>query len=121
MPFPWAAAAKAIPWTDVISAAPTLAKGARDLWKRMRTDPKPEDTPDDAEAAASPEARLDALTRVVLTMEQRNEAQTELITRLAEQQEQLVTALDRARRRARLALVLAGLATALAAWGLLGG
>lgn len=107
MPFPWAVAAKAIPWTEVISASPAIVKGARDLWKRMRSDPRPDPDANTDEAPATPEARLDALARMVLTMEERNEAQTELIARMAEQQERLVAALDRAQRRTRLTLVLA--------------
>jgi len=117
MPFPWAVAAKAIPWTDVISASPAIVKGARELWTRMRADPKP-DAPDDATEAASPDARIDALTHIVRTLEERNATQTELITRLAEQQERLVNALDREQRRGRLARLIAvvALLVALGHW-----
>jgi len=109
MPFPWAVAAKAIPWTEVIAASPAIVKGARDLWTRMRSDPKPDATPDGADAA-SPEARLDALNGIVRTLEERNESQTELITQLAEQQVQMVAAIERARRQANLALLVAVIA-----------
>lgn len=115
MPFPWAVAAKAIPWTEVIAASPAIVKGAKDLWTRMRADPKP-GTDDDGVEAASPKARLDALNRIVLTLEERNEAQTELITQLAEQQVQLISAVDRAQRRNRLTLVIALAAIALTLW-----
>jgi hypothetical protein len=33
MPFNWIAAFRIIPWTDVIAAAPTVARTARDLWR----------------------------------------------------------------------------------------
>ncbi|WP_227816891.1 hypothetical protein [Nitrogeniibacter aestuarii] len=120
MPFPWAIAAKAIPWTEVIAASPAIVKGAKELWSRMRTDPKP-GTADDGAEAATPEARLDALNRIVLTLEERNETQTELITRLAEQQAQLVSAIDRAQKRTRLALVVALVAVVTALWPLMFG
>ena len=49
MPFPWIAAAKAIPWSSVIAAAPDIARGARDLWKRVKKrdeqNPAPESPP----------------------------------------------------------------------------
>jgi len=120
MPFPWAVAAKAIPWTEVIAASPAIVKGAKELWSRMRSDPKPEAPAQGAEAA-SPEARLDALSQIVLTLEARNETQTELITQLAEQQAQLVAALDRAQKRTRLALALAAIAVVAAVWPLMFG
>lgn len=120
MPFPWAIAAKAIPWTEVIAASPAIVKGAKELWTRMRADPKPDASPDAADAV-SPEARLDALTGIICTLEERNEAQTELITRLAEQQAQLVSAIDRAQKRTRLALWIAAAAILLALWSLLFG
>ena len=115
MPFPWAVAAKAIPWTEVIAASPAIVKGARDLWARMRADPKPDSGGDDR-AAASPDDRLDAMARIIGTLEERNEAQTELITQLAEQHVQLVGAVDRAQKMTRVALGVAVLAILVALW-----
>jgi hypothetical protein len=104
MPFPGIAAAKAIPWADVIAAAPGLARGARDLWKRVQT----RETP--AEAADTPEARIAALEQKTGALAREAEQRSELVARLAEQNEQLIATLERERRRTTLALLLAALA-----------
>jgi len=119
MPFPWAFAAKAIPWTEVISAAPAIARGARDLWKRVRTE---RETATDADAPApSPEASLGAMRFELARLDADVAAQAELIARLAGQQELLVAALDRQQRRTRLAIALAVVAILIALGVLLRG
>lgn len=105
MPIPWLTAAKAIPWTDVIAAAPGIARGARELWKRVKTR-------DDAQAAPDtviddPVARLAALEHSVADLNQEAALRSELIAQLAEQNERLVAALDRQQRSTRWALGLA--------------
>lgn len=117
MPFPWAVAAKAIPWTDVISAAPSIARGARDLWKRVRHER--EDAVQAPPNAPDGEDALSAIRRELVRLDADVAAQAELIARLAEQQEQLVAALDRQQGRTRLALALALVAALTALWLLL--
>lgn len=105
MPFPWAIAAKAIPWTEVISAAPSIARGARDLWKRVRSER--EDAASTAATTAASDDPLAAMRREIVRLDADVAAQAELIARLAGQQEQLVATLDRQQGRTRLALTLA--------------
>ena len=115
MPFPWVAAAKVIPWTEVIAAAPGLARGARELWQRTRkgaAEPAPDTTESD-----TPEARIAALEQRVAELAQEGEMRAELIARLAEQNEQLVAALERQKQRGRIAIAL--LCAAIAALWLL--
>jgi len=119
MPFPWAVAAKAIPWTEVISAAPSIARGARDLWKRVRHER--EDAAQSPATTADGEDALAALRREFLRLDADVAAQAELIAQLAGQQEQLVAALDRQQRQTRLALALALVATLTALWLVLRG
>lgn len=107
MPFPWIAAAKAIPWTDVIAAAPGLARGARELWKRVQTREAPAHTKDGAD---TPEARIAALEQRTDALAREAEQRSELVARLAEQNEQLIAALEGERRRTTLGLALAALA-----------
>ncbi len=116
MPFPWAVAAKAIPWTDVIAASPALARGARDLWKRIRADREHPATDVESVEPLSAETRIDALLQELTRLEQRAEAQAELLAQMAEQQEQLVAALDRQQRQVRIAIALAIVGVALALW-----
>lgn len=117
MPFPWAIAAKAIPWTEVISAAPSIARGARELWKRVRSER--EEAASTAATAPQSEDPLAALRREIVRLDADVAAQAELIARLAGQQEQLVAALDRQQGRTRLALVLAVAAIVAVLWLLL--
>lgn len=107
MPFPWIAAAKAIPWADVIAAAPGIARGARELWKRVQTRETPAHS---ADTADTPEARIAALEHRLAALGREAEQRSELVARLAEQNEQLIATLERERRRATLALILSALA-----------
>jgi hypothetical protein len=113
MGFTWMSAIKLIPWGDVVQATPGIVKGARDLWSRTRK-AKTEVQAQDAVPVAGDAAQLAQRIR------QREEEQLEasqLINTLAEQNAQLVAAMDKLRRRTRaltafgvlLALGLAGL------------
>ena len=95
------------PWTDVIAAAPGLARSARGLWNKVRNEtPAPADEAD-RDAPVPLETRIDLLEQAVCDLGREAQASSELIARLAEQNEQLVTALDATRRQLRLALALA--------------
>ena len=105
MPFPWAIAAKAIPWTEMIAAAPTIARGARELWQRVKQ--RDDDAADAAVDTSDPVARIAALENSVSTLAQEAEVGTELVSRLAEQNEQLVAALEVQKKRTQWALFFA--------------
>lgn len=117
MPFPWAAAAKVIPWGEVIAAAPGIVRGARDLWQRARGAPAAEA----GEGALTPEQRIAALQGRLGELDTQLEASSRLIAQLAEQNQRLVVAIDRLKRQATLAAVLAASAVIAALAALLRG
>lgn len=123
----WITFFKLVPWADVVQAAPAVAKGARQLWTRVKgeaaAEPSAVSTPT---ATATLAAGADAAARLAQA-EQRLEqlasealASSELIARLAQQNETLVGAVEVLRQRTRvllrwciaLTLLSAGLAAA---------
>lgn len=125
----WITFFKLVPWADVVQAAPAVAKGARQLWTRVKgeaaAEPSAVSTPT-ATATATLAAGADAAARLAQA-EQRLEqlasealASSELIARLAQQNETLVGAVEVLRQRTRvllrwciaLTLLSAGLAAA---------
>jgi hypothetical protein len=121
MAFSWIAAFKVIPWGDVIAAAPTVARTARDLWRGVSKSRSAETvastggaTPDGTAPTAEEEIRS---LRADLT-ETRAQllASSEVLQALAEQDEKLVAAIEVLRVRTRvLAFVCVALAIACAA------
>lgn len=107
---------KTIPWGDVVAAAPTVVRGARGLWKRVRDEQAGEST----DVAAPPADRIGALEREVGELRADMAASSEVIRQLAEQNDRLVTTIEAMRVRARLLLgacvLLSGTAVALAVW-----
>jgi hypothetical protein len=105
----WITAFKAIPWADVIAAAPVVAQGARKLWTSIRSK-----GPDAAGARAmeSTESRVQALEVKVTELKKELAASSELINSLAEQNARLVQAVGilRIRTRALLAACVAAVA-----------
>ena len=103
MAAPWSVLFSAIPWSDVIAHAPTVAKGAKKLWqkvgKRKAADAPPMPAVD---PGASPEARLAALEARVAEFELRQADSAELLAELATQNADLVRAVDELRRRTRV-------------------
>ena len=112
----WAAVFKTIPWGDVVAAAPTVVRGARGLWKRVK-DGQEETSIDDATGRPD---RLEALERQVAELRSDMAATSEVIRQLAEQNDRLVSTLQAMRARMRVLLALCGVvscaALALAAW-----
>ncbi|KAF1049075.1 MAG: hypothetical protein GAK35_00053 [Herbaspirillum frisingense] len=98
MGFTWMSAIKLIPWGDVVQATPGIVKGAHDLWSRTRkakTAVEAQDAvpvPGDAEQFAARIRQLEA--------EQLEASQ--LINTLAEQNAQLVAAMDKLRTRVKM-------------------
>ena len=123
MALSWLTALKAVPWADVVQAAPGIVQGARKLFTAAKEYAA---AADDASTSAHAGTRSDALeVRVqqietgldALAAEQRSSA--ELIRSLAEQNANIVAALDIMRNRVRvLSAACIALAIALAAVGL---
>lgn len=118
MAFNWIAAFKIIPWTDVIAAAPTVARTARDLWRGISKN-RPAETAEgkgDVEAAGTPPS-LDEEIRSLRAELTETRAQllssSELLQALADQDEKLVAAIEVLRVRTRvLAIVCVALIAA---------
>lgn len=111
MPAPWLAAAlKAIPWSTLMSQAPSLIEQSRKLFTRIRSpaQPTPATTPDVLDQIRT---RLDAL-------EAHSQTQAELLRQIAEQMQRLTVGLEVVAARTRLALAAAvvALLTTAALW-----
>lgn len=95
-------ALKVVPWSDVITAAPGLVKGARKLFAGEEAAATTPVVPPDADAMQ----RLALLESRVADMSAREQASIKLIEGLAEQNAAVVEALRVMRARARWSLVL---------------
>lgn len=113
----WMTALKLVPWGDVLEATPQILAAARRLLgSTQQTAPSAANAP---ESAVSP---LAALQQQVLALEAEQRASAVLIQSLAEQNAQLVNAVDRLRLRGQrlvIGLCVLGVVTAgLLAWAL---
>ena len=128
----WFGALKAIPWGDVVGAAPSVVRGAQQLWQKVRSElpaaavaPPPAPAPgagdDPREAAhAALAARVDALEARTAAQAREAHAASDLIATLAGQNARLIEAVDQLRLRLRLLSVgAAALALAVVALGTL--
>ena len=119
---------KVIPWGDIVTAAPSVARGARELWRNARRTDDEAPLAQNAPALETPEERLTALVARVQAFEARHAAlerelaaSAELVASLAEQNQRLVGAVEILRVRTRLLLgaaALLGLAALALAWRL---
>lgn len=121
MAISWLTAFKAIPWGDVIAAAPAVAQGAKKLWGAVgKGDAGSAAGAAPGSLAADAEERLRTLEAQIAGLQRESAASSELIKSLAEQNSRLVDAIEilRVRTRALLALclVLAVLLAGLALW-----
>ena len=118
MAAPWFALFSAIPWTDVITHAPTVAKGAKKLWQkvssRKATDTETPGSSAVADPVASPEARIFALEARLAESDARQQESAELLAALASQNADLVRATEELRRRVRTLGIGLGIALVLA-------
>lgn len=97
----WISAFRAIPWADLIAAAPAVARGAQKLWSTVKTrDAAPAATSQPADQQRALEAQIDELRNELV-------ATSELVAKLAEQNRRLVEAVETLRIRTRM-LLLAG-------------
>ena len=110
MPVPWLMALKVIPWGDVIEHAPAVLKAARKLMDRQSADPGP-DSGASADLVAQPLPTLGELQKRLIAaqvqIDRHTQTQvqlTETLAALAEQNAQLVSAVELLRLRTRLLL-----------------
>ena len=94
----WITAFKAIPWAELIVAAPAVVKGARQLWASVRKQDAP------PLAGEGPEAAQRSLDAQVAELRKELTAASELVTSLAEQNNRLVEAVEVLRARTRVLL-----------------
>lgn len=107
-------ALKVVPWGEVITAAPSIVKGARKMFSRTE-DATPPSTPP---VHAEPPERLALLEEQLREMVARERATAQLIEALAEQNAAVVGALAILRARARWLVALNGVLLVLLAAGL---
>lgn len=110
---------KAVPWSEVLSAAPSVVGGARKLWDSVGSKPAAEASAPASEEAvagdrlAALSARLDRSEQDVAALKAQMREASALIASLAEQNSQLIATMERTRRRGlQLAAAVAVLAAA---------
>jgi hypothetical protein len=95
----WLTAFRAIPWAELIAAAPVVVQGAQKLWATVKRK-------DAAPAASSrPEDRQRALDAQIEELRNELAATSGLVAQLAEQNRRLIEAVDALRIRTRVLLV----------------
>ncbi|MDF1483678.1 hypothetical protein PY257_00465 [Ramlibacter sp. H39-3-26] len=119
----WLSALKMIPWGEVIEATPHVVKAARNLFRSTRKASTASDgdgLPETLAPAGDAETALRQLQRHVQRLEAEQRQSAELIATLAEQNAQVVQAIEVLRVRTRLLLrataVLGVVAAGLLAW-----
>ncbi|MBU1235427.1 MAG: hypothetical protein KJ634_00070 [Gammaproteobacteria bacterium] len=129
----WLTVLKHVPWSEVISTAPKVADGAKNLWKtvagkRAAEEAQLQEAPADAtasqaspnaEALAALNARAAALEAATDDLHEQMLASSELIKSLAEQNAQLIARLESQRRSLRWLFVAVLVACVFAAVALL--
>lgn len=96
----WLPIFKAVPWLDLVAAAPTVARGARDLWAGMRRN-----SGDAGGGDLAPAERMALLESQVAELKKELADASGLVRALAEQNERLVQAIGVLRARVRFLLV----------------
>jgi hypothetical protein len=102
MAAPWSALFSAIPWSDVIAHAPTVAKGARKLWQKVGKHHVDEAEAPAAPATTDPDSRFGAIDARLAEFEARQQDSAELLAALAAQNAELVRAAEALRRRVQI-------------------
>ncbi len=92
----WITVFKAIPWTQVLAAAPAVVVGARKLWETVKKQEAPRTT---GQGVAADQR---ALEEQVAELRRELAAASELVTNLAEQNKRLVDAVEILRVRTRV-------------------
>jgi len=96
----WITAFKVIPWAELVVAAPAVVSGARKLWAAVRKQEAPRVT-----GQGVPADQL-ALEKQVAELRKELADASELVTKLAEQNNRLVEAVEVLRVRTRILFAL---------------
>lgn len=124
MPIPWLTVLQAVPWGEVIRNAPKVAEGARTLWNKAAgpatpVPPGPSQTPAVQPTVAQLQDRLRASEATLAEVQAQMQTATQLIKELADQNTQLVRAVETQRRQLRwLAVVSVGMGLLVLSLGL---
>lgn len=114
MAFGWISAFKAIPWSELIAATPVITQGAKKLWEQVgktrtvakKKEPAINKTP----PISSIDQRFDEMTMRIEELEEEQKLSSELISELAEQNKQLIGAINVLNQRQKwLAAIVIGL------------
>jgi len=98
----WLTVFKAIPWTEVLKAAPAVARSARKLWDVHEAPARPAEVASRAGEDTGTEARLRELEAQVARLSTEAIAASDLVNSLAEQNVRLVEAVEILRVRTRI-------------------
>lgn len=106
MGFSWLVALKAVPWTDLVQAAPGIVKGARKLYTSVRGgNAQSAPVVDENHVGASGiEGRVIQLEQRLAALMAEQQASAEVLRNLADQNARLIDAVSIMRARARLLL-----------------
>lgn len=113
----WLAALKLVPWSTVLEAAPHIVKGARSLIAKTKkapsatttTPPPPEESLSDSDKLTNLNRRFHEMQANIVELNNEQKSSAELIQLLAEQNAQIVKAIDIFRRRIKLLIVICGI------------
>lgn len=109
-------ALKAVPWAEVIAAAPAVADGAKKLWKRVRTSQETEaqaaegTLPVDPNDPAQLRQQIVHLEGRLAELQAQMEQTAEVVRELADQNTVLIARIELNRRRLKLLAVVCGVA-----------
>ena len=103
----WLSVLKAVPWSDVVQAAPTIVQGARKLYTAAKSYGDPSVDAQAAHARAreggeNADVRLEQIHAHIEVLQAEQRTSAEIIRSLAEQNAVIVTALDLMRKRMRV-------------------
>jgi hypothetical protein len=117
MAISWISAFKLIPWSDVVQAAPTVMRSAKDLWTRTKKSKNKAAMLDGGLPAGA--STTEQLLQRVTALENEQMETSALITLLAEQNAHLVVALTGLRARIKMLVAICTLLTLAVAAALL--
>ena len=102
----WIVALTAVPWSELVQAAPGIVKGARNLFTgaRERAGHAPGTANTEAGASTGVEGRLAQIEATLAVLGEEQRASAELIRSLADQNARVVQAMAAMQARARIVL-----------------
>lgn len=109
-------ALKAVPWAEVIAAAPAVADGAKKLWKRVRTSQENDAQGAEGTPALDPHDPVQLRQQIVhlegqlAELQAQMEQTAEVVRELANQNTVLIARIELNRRRLKLLALVCGVA-----------